>query len=119
MDVYEALYTTRMMRRMRSDGISLDVQSRIVEAAIRAPSGGNAQRWHFLVVDDTQIKSELAEIYQRCRQQEYAEIAAGTLAVMTHVEDADHAEHLPQIQAYPHYCAPPFADITFLVFDFA
>src|SRR5258708_32814003 len=99
MDVYEALYTTRMMRRMRSDGISLDVQSRIVEAAIRAPSGGNAQRWHFLVVDDTQIKSELAEIYQRCRQQEYAEIAAGTLAVTTHAEDAEHAAAHRKTQA--------------------
>jgi nitroreductase len=50
-DVYEALYTTRMMRRMRPDEIPPEVQARILDAAIRAPNGGNAQRWHFLVVD--------------------------------------------------------------------
>jgi len=42
-DVYEALYTTRAMRRVTSDPIPLDVQARILDAAVRAPSGGNAQ----------------------------------------------------------------------------
>jgi nitroreductase len=40
-DAYEALYTTRMMRRMRPDEIPLEVQARILDAAIRAPNG----RW--------------------------------------------------------------------------
>jgi nitroreductase len=75
-DVYEALYTTRMMRRMRADEIPREVQARILDAAIRAPNGGNAQRWHFLVVDDRQVKSELAALYQTCREREYEEIAA-------------------------------------------
>ena len=43
MDVYEALYTTRAMRRIKPDPIPLDVQQRILDAAIRAPSGGNTQ----------------------------------------------------------------------------
>ncbi|MGE0796656.1 MAG: nitroreductase family protein, partial [Acidimicrobiia bacterium] len=43
MDVYEALYTTRAMRRLRPDPIPLDVQARILDAAIRAPSGNNTQ----------------------------------------------------------------------------
>jgi len=36
MDVYEALYTTRAMRRVRPDPIPLTVQARILDAAIRA-----------------------------------------------------------------------------------
>ena len=44
MDIYEALYTTRSMRRLKPDPIPLDVQARILDAAIRAPSGGNTQR---------------------------------------------------------------------------
>ena len=51
MDVYEALYTTRAMRRCRPDPIPLDVQQRILDAAVRAPSGGNTQNWRFMLVD--------------------------------------------------------------------
>jgi hypothetical protein len=37
MDIHEALYTTRMMRRLRPDPIPLDTQARILDAAVRAP----------------------------------------------------------------------------------
>ena len=52
MDLSEALYTTRAMRRVRSDPIPVEVQARILDAAIRAPTGGNSQNWRFLLVDD-------------------------------------------------------------------
>lgn len=65
MDIREALYTTRAMRRVRPDPIPDDVQARILDAAIRAPSGGNAQPWRFVLVDSPEVKSELAPIYQR------------------------------------------------------
>ena len=64
MDVYEALYTTRAMRRVRPDPIPHDVQARIMDAAIRAPSGGNAQNWRFLLVDDPRIKASLGPLYR-------------------------------------------------------
>jgi len=66
MDVYEALYTTRAMRRVRPDPIPLEVQKRILDAAIRAPSGGNAQMWRFLLVDDPAVRSRLGPIYRAC-----------------------------------------------------
>ena len=59
MDVREALYTTRAMRRVKPDPIPDDVQARILDAAIRAPSGGNAQGWRFLIMDD---KEQIAKI---------------------------------------------------------
>ncbi len=55
MDVYEALYTTRAMRRLKPDLVPADVQRRILDAAIRAPTGGNAQSWRFLLVDDPEV----------------------------------------------------------------
>jgi nitroreductase len=64
MDVREALYTTRAMRRVRPDPVPEDVQARILDAAIRAPSGGNSQNWRFLLVDDPAIKSRLAPLYR-------------------------------------------------------
>ena len=56
MDAYEALYTTRAMRKLKKDPIPTSVQMKILDAAIRAPSGGNAQGWRFLIVDDPAVK---------------------------------------------------------------
>lgn len=64
MDLYEALYTTRAMRRVRPDPIPEDVQARILDAAIRAPSGGNAQPWRFVVVDSPEVKAEFGPLYR-------------------------------------------------------
>jgi nitroreductase len=64
MDVYEALYTTRAMRRVRPDPIPEDVQARILDAAIRAPSGGNQQNWHFVLVDDPDVRGAIAPLYK-------------------------------------------------------
>ncbi len=63
MDLHEALYTTRAMRRVRPDPIPADAQARILDAAIRAPSGGNQQHWRFLLVDDPEVKARLAPLY--------------------------------------------------------
>ena len=51
MDIREALYTTRAMRRVTSEPIPMEAQARILDAAVRAPSGGNTQNWRFLLVD--------------------------------------------------------------------
>lgn len=62
MDVYEALYTTRAMRRLKPDPIPLDVQACILDAAIRAPNIGQA--WRFILVDDREIIGRLAPLYE-------------------------------------------------------
>ena len=66
MDVYEALYTTRAMRRLKTDPIPAEVQAKILDAAIRAPTGGNSQNWRFLLVDDPALIAQLGAIYRRC-----------------------------------------------------
>ena len=64
MDVFEALYTTRAMRRVKEDPIPDDVIKSIMDTAIRAPSGSNRQDWKFLIVTDKKTKEELADIYR-------------------------------------------------------
>jgi nitroreductase len=73
-DVYEALYTTRAMRRVRPDPIPYPVQARILDAAIRAPSGGNVQGWRFILVDDPAIKAELGPLYRDSLSQLWATV---------------------------------------------
>lgn len=63
MDIYEALYTTRAMRRLKPDPIPYAVQARILDAAIRAPHIG--QQWRFLLVDDPELKAQLAQLYRQ------------------------------------------------------
>jgi nitroreductase len=64
MDLSEALYTTRAMRRVKEDPIPDDVKSRILDAAIRAPSGSNAQSWRMIVVDAEPIRARLGPLYR-------------------------------------------------------
>ena len=59
MDVFEALYTTRAMRRVSEDPIPDDILKQMVDAGIRAPSGSNRQGWKFIVVTDPEIKINL------------------------------------------------------------
>ena len=63
MDIYEALYTTRSMRRLKPDPIPYEVQARILDAAIRAPTIGEG--WRFVLVDDPAIKAQLAPLYRQ------------------------------------------------------
>jgi nitroreductase len=119
MDVYEALYTTRMMRRMKPDPISIESQCRILDSAIRAPNGLNTQRWHFLVVDDPTLKPRIAELYRASREREYADIAVGRLGGALHEDDPQRAATLRRIKKSGDYFVEHFTDIPMLLFVFA
>ena len=45
--LFEAMYTARALRRLRPDPVPDALITQILDAAIRAPSGGNAQNWIF------------------------------------------------------------------------
>ena len=64
MDLNEALYTTRAMRRVKPDPVPEDVIKAMLDAAIRAPSGGNNQNWRFVTVTDPALKAPLGDLYR-------------------------------------------------------
>lgn len=125
MDVYEALYTTRMMRRLRPDPIPLDTQARILDAAVRAPNGGNTQRWHFVAVDDPELIREFAQLFRQARAIEYEKFGAGVgpmVALPSGAPGADpaaHAETMRRIKGSGDYLADHFEEIPLLLFVFA
>ena len=61
--LYQAMATTRAVRRLRPDPIPDDVLRRVLEAATWAPSGGNRQPWRVIAVRDPAIKRTLGELY--------------------------------------------------------
>jgi nitroreductase len=63
--LFEAMYTARAMRRLKPDPVPEEVITKILDAAIRAPSGGNAQNWIFIVVRDAAQRHALAAVYRK------------------------------------------------------
>ncbi len=63
MELNEALYTTRAMRRVKSDPIPEAVVQSMLDAAIRSPSGGNSQNWRWMTVTDRETVRELGVLY--------------------------------------------------------
>lgn len=64
-DLFDILRTTRAMRRIKPDPIPEALVRRVLEAGIGAPSGGNYQRWRFLVVTDVTVKRAVQALYKR------------------------------------------------------
>lgn len=64
-DLFEAMYTARALRRLKPDPVPDDLITKVLDLAIRAPSGGNAQNWLFIVVRDETQRHRLAAVYRK------------------------------------------------------
>lgn len=119
MDVFEALYTTRSMRRVSSDPIPEDVQASILDAAIRAPSGGNSQNWRFLLVDDAELIGRIAPLYRAGIDALWQTIYAERVAWAS--EDPDDPERAAflRVQRSAQWAADNFERYPLLFFGFA
>src|SRR5260370_13449911 len=60
-DLYEAMYTTRSMRRLKPDPVDPALIVKVIEAATMGPSGHNRQPWIFIVVTEQEGKNFVAE----------------------------------------------------------
>lgn len=76
--LYDALLTTRAMRRFTDEPVPDDVVRSILRAAVQAPSGGNIQPYQFLVVTDQATKERLGELYLRAWERYQPAVAAVT-----------------------------------------
>src|SRR5215218_3187067 len=108
------------MRRLKPDPIPREVQARILDAAIRAPSGGNTQRWRFVYVDDPALRAELGPLYRACVDQLWS-----SPAYAQRIEQAKQAPDDPASVAMlrmlksAQHLADTFEQIPLLLFAFA
>ena len=70
--LFEIIRSTRSMRRLKPDPVPAALIREILEAGICAASGGNMQRWRFLVVRDAVVKQAVAAIYRRAWDEQVA-----------------------------------------------
>ena len=64
-DLFEAIYTARALRRLKPDPVPDEVITKVLDAAIRAPSASNTQNWAFVVVKNPEQRGRVAEIYRQ------------------------------------------------------
>jgi nitroreductase len=63
MPIGEAMFTQRSIRKFKPNPISIDDIRLILEAAVKAPNGGNRQTGRFLVLTDAAVIKEFGALY--------------------------------------------------------
>jgi nitroreductase len=118
MDVLEALYTTRAMRRVADTPIPDDVVALILDAAVRAPSGGNTQNWRFLVVDDPEVRGQLAPMYRQSIDLLWEHVYKDRIDAARANPDTEESQGFLRIVKSVEHAADNFATYPMLLFGF-
>ncbi len=63
MDAMEAILSRRSIRRYTEQAVSEEIIKELLEAAMSAPSAGNEQPWHFVVIRDRDTLSEIPRFH--------------------------------------------------------
>ena len=105
MDLFEAIYTARAIRRFKPDPVPDEVITKVLDAAIRAPSGSNEQSWEFIVVKDAEQRKKIGAVYRKggnilmalyanrtkpphMSQETYDKLMASAMYLLDHMADA-------------------------------
>jgi nitroreductase len=63
--LFDAIYSQRAIRSFKPDPVPDELIEKVIEAATKAPSGGNSQPWAFVAVRDAETRAELSAIARR------------------------------------------------------
>jgi nitroreductase len=80
MDALETILTRRSVRKFKSEPIEKSIIEQLLRAAMSAPSAGNAEPWHFIIVDDRKILNEIARTHPHAQMCAEAPLAIITCA---------------------------------------
>jgi nitroreductase len=104
MPLSEAMQSQRAIRRLRSDPVDDALVLRLIDLALRAPTGSNAQAWEFVVVRDPVAKRALARLNRKAwnayarRWGKATELDPKRRRMLDAVQwQADHFEEIPVV----------------------
>ncbi|OHD63686.1 MAG: NADH dehydrogenase [Spirochaetes bacterium RBG_13_51_14] len=83
----DAIYKRRSIRKFSSRPLPRDMIERFIKAGMNAPSAGNQQPWHFIVIDRKKLLEEIPKIHphsQMIRQAPAAILVCGDLLLEKH-----------------------------------
>jgi len=67
MDIINAIMTRRSVRNFTPEPVSDKDLETLLRAGMQAPSGGNEQPWHFIVIDDPDILHAIPEFHRHAK----------------------------------------------------
>ncbi len=104
MPLEEAITTQRAIRRLKTDAVDDELVLRLIELALKAPTGSNAQSWEFIIVRDPEVKAKLARrnrqafgIYEKIGRRIKAGESKSQRILDAVRWQADHFEEIPVI----------------------
>ena len=108
--LFEAINTQRALRYIKPDPIPDSLVRQVLDAGIRAPNGGNQQRWGFVVIKDPEVKRKIAEKYKGTERPAHQPAADSALARSAARNDraANYlSEHLAEVPVLILACTQP------------
>ncbi|MBN2654750.1 MAG: nitroreductase family protein [Nitrospirae bacterium] len=63
MDAVTAILTRRSIRKYRSEAVPESIIKELIQCAMSAPSAGNQQPWHFIVITDREALNSVADFH--------------------------------------------------------
>ena len=106
-DLFDILYSTRAMRRLKPDPVPDELIVKILDAGIRAPNGGNNQTWHFVVVKDIEIKKAVQIWYKKALDEVIGPRYASSAPPPGSDAEKYHRQHLAVEYLTDHYHEAP------------
>jgi len=88
MKAIEALFSRRSIRKFTTEPVPEQSVQEILEAAMSAPSAGNQQPWHFVVIHDRKLLNKVPDFHPHslmCREAQVAILVCGDPTLEKHV----------------------------------
>jgi len=101
MELIDTLRSTGAAREFAADPVSDDVVARILDTARFAPSGGNRQGWHVVVLKDAAQRRALRDLYLPGWRQYLAMRAAGLTPWAPVTDEAAERAAMEQAESAP------------------
>ncbi len=83
MDIFEAIFTRRSIRKFLDKAVSDADVTRLLEAAMAAPSAGNAQAWRFIVIRKQEHRDAIAKHHPYAQMAKQAPVCIAVCADVT------------------------------------
>lgn len=88
MKAMDILFSRRSIRKFTTEAVSEKSVREILEAAMSAPSAGNQQPWHFIIINDRKLLDQIPSLHPHslmCREAAMAILVCGDPTLEKHV----------------------------------
>lgn len=75
MELFDGILTRRSIRKYKDKEVSVELTHKLLKAAMAAPSAGNQQAWHFVVITEREILDEIPNIHPYSQMLKQAPLA--------------------------------------------